>query len=114
VQYGFTYQGVALNKTEAIPKRYIANFVNQSVGRCVEVAYIPKDRCSREVFFMSIRETNPEIDEWDYTSLNSMEVAGDEIWELDGDLLSKLKTCISSRLDSLQSEFLPVLKGKYF
>ena len=113
-QYGFSYKGVLLRKTEATPKWYFATFVNKAVGRYVEVTYIPKDKGPREVFSLCIREINPKVDEWDYTSLNSMKIPGKEIWELDGELLGKLKCCISSRLGLLQSEYLSVLRGENF
>lgn len=114
-EFGFTYQGVVLINTEAVPQWYIATFLNDEVNRSVEVTYIPKGKeITRCTFSLSIREANPKIDEWDYTSLNSMEVPGKEVWEIDGELLSKLKDCISSRLGLLQSDYLPVLQGKYF
>ncbi len=110
---GYTFAGVQQRATNALGPYLEGNFTNAAVNREVRVVYLPANGAPRSVAITSVVLIVPApVDEFDYTTTDSMNTCVTDLSALDGSLISRLENHLRTSASILQAQFGEVLVGR--
>lgn len=111
LEKGYTFAGVHDRITEAIGTSLEGSFSNEAINRFVRVVFLPNQNGPRAVAVTRIELCVPErLDDFDYTSLNMMEVSVTHFSLID-DPAAGLRQHMCDAANMLRTLFLEVLDG---
>jgi hypothetical protein len=112
-EMGFQFDGVTEAFSDALGTRLTGTYTNTKANRIVRVDYIPKQSGPREVALTNIDLVVPEsLDDFDYTTLNSMRVCVTVLSDIKGDLGARLAHHLRASENALRNQFMAVLAGQ--